>query len=1077
MHRRMLTPVSALAALLALWFSGVAFGADVWRLAGTFNSWNTGDDAWAMQNDPPGSDNWTLTRMLDPGEYQFKFVRNGSWADAHFGVTEDGVTLAQPGTDITLNVQAPAVYQISMNTNSRRWGKRVAEVDEALIIARVLGTPRAGQPFTIDLSDSLIPSKDRGTIRYSIGFSPAAAADAGDVTDGKITVTPTRTGPLTADVQLIDGAGRTSAQQDLRFDVRSALRAHVVRGSWKSDIELMPQADGSAAAVLEVPDGDVSTTVAVFEGDAAEPSAIFEARAGTAGETLLGIVAPNDRPGDAFARFGSWVEASIEPPYAVEQVHLRGDFNAFAGPGQPGAIELASRNSGAFSVIAELPEGAYRYDFLLNGRRSINDPNAGRTSEDGRSVMIVGRTPSDFPPARPDNVTLEAVRHEPALPRDLTPISDGLGIAEVSISTLPGDVESVTLHLRSNRGEPRAKRIDIPMTRTRDLAGFDRWTARVKSGKPKLTYDFTLTDGDFSQTTTTFRADIQPTLDLPDWAKGAVWYQIFTERFRNGNPLNDPSGDGIYVMPWNADWYAVSSQEEAAWRKRFNVPPNEGFPERQGGDLFHVVFDRRYGGDLQGVVEKLDELQELGVTAIYFNPVFEGESMHKYDATDFRHIDDNFGTPASEGRVPARWTHKLDELDDPGSWSWTPADRYFLDVLLPEARERGIRIVIDGVWNHTGREFWAFQDVMKNGIESPYSDWFFAEYTEDGDLESWVAWDGPSGWLPKFLQKPNRDLVDPVKKHIFDVTTRWMDPNGDGDPSDGVDGWRLDVPLDVGLPFWEDWRTHVKSINPDAVIIAEIWQDAAPYLTGQHFDTHMHYPFAWAVTDWLGVRPEQTSSDLARRLTQAFDESAQTCLIHQNLFASHDTDRFVSMLQNPGRNYDQQNRPQDTGPNYIDVKPNKHTYQRSILGVAIQATYLGAPMIYYGDEYGMWGADDPTDRKPVPWPDTGTPENRDDAARPDIRREYVKWFNLRRHQDIGPVLSYGGVRHLESGNDDVFAYVRSLNGDEVYVVVNRGERPFNARQILPEDAKRTRVGPNAASYWFVSNRGEQITGW
>ena len=261
------------------------------------------------------------------------------------------------------------------------------------------------------------------------------------------------------------------------------------------------------------------------------------------------------------------------------------------------------------------------------------------------------------------------------------------------------------------------------------------------------------------------------------------------------------------------------------------------------------------------------------------------------------------------------------------------------------------------------------------------------------------------------------------------------------------------MPLDVGLPFWAEWREHVKSINPDAIIIAEIWDDARETMQGEHFDTQMHYPFAMPVLDWLGVIPGTTSDELIERLELAFDEKPQVNLIHQNLFASHDTDRYVSMLYNPGRSYDQENRIQD-GDDYKDTRPSDDVYELSLLGVAIQATYLGAPMIYYGDEVGMWGADDPTDRKPYPWPDTEPNENPDDVADMELRERYAEWFRLRGDPVLGPVLRYGALTHLRSGDPGVFAYVRSLNGRSVLVVVNRNTEPFDATPLLPRPPAR-----------------------
>lgn len=561
----------------------------------------------------------------------------------------------------------------------------------------------------------------------------------------------------------------------------------------------------------------------------------------------------------------------------------------------------------------------------------------------------------------------------------------------------------------------------------------------------------------------------------PAWAIGAVWYQIFPERFRNGNTLNDPRGPDVYPTPWSADWYAVDPAEEAAWRARTGRAPDATIPRRSGGPVYNWIFDRRYGGDLQGVVEKLDDLKDLGVTAIYLNPVFQAHSSHKYDASDHRHIDVNLAWPAGEGEPPEEWTPIAGETEDPTTWTWTPADRYFVDVFLPECRKRGLPVVIDGVWNHCGRRHFAFQDVMKNGVASRYRDWFTCEFDEHGGLKSWKAWDGPSGSLPAFRQTPDGNLVQPVKDYIEGVTRRWMDPDGDGDPSDGVDGWRLDVVPDLGKPFWRDWHRLVRAINPQAITVAEIWQPAHEYLHGDMFDTQMHYPFAYPVLDWLAVKPGMKSLELHEKLAAAFVDAPATNLIHQNLFASHDTDRYVSMLWNPGREYDRGNNIQNGDKSYKAGKPPREIYDLSILGVAIQAMYLGSPMIYYGDEWGMWGADDPTCRKPLPWPDLGPSANPDDAAMPEIRSKYREWLRLRQDPAVGPVLRYGDVRHLETDFDRLFAFERAFQGAKVLVIVNARREPIRALQLKADYGDSARavlkgddhVGPVTARWWYI----------
>jgi glycosidase len=325
------------------------------------------------------------------------------------------------------------------------------------------------------------------------------------------------------------------------------------------------------------------------------------------------------------------------------------------------------------------------------------------------------------------------------------------------------------------------------------------------------------------------------------------------------------------------------------------------------------------------------------------------------------------------------------------------------------------------------------------------------------------------------------DLNAGVKQHIFDVTKRWMDPNGDGDPSDGIDGWRLDVAGEVGQEFWKDWRSLVKQINPQAITIAEIWGDASDWIEAGAFDTQMHYPFAFPVLDWLRNMDERkqavSSEQLSTRLQAAFKDAPHTTLLHQNLFASHDTDRYVNMLWNPGRGYDrdcaEQNgdaKPREKDASYVPYKPGKppeEIYKLSILGVAMQATYVGSPMVYYGDEIGMWGSDDPTCRKPYPWPDApalknAKPAHSDEQPMQWVKDEYTKWLSLRAKPGaMSDVLRYGNVQHLPTGKADVFAFERRLNEHRVVVVINRGDDVFEASGFLGTAGSKPVAGKSA----------------
>lgn len=1047
---------------------------NVWRLAGTFNGWNANDSAWTMSPVPGEDGVFVIERPINRGSFEFKFVRNGNWAEGHFGAGADN-TLEMPGDDIRLTVRGPANYRIVLDTRNRRWSMDVAEVEEPLLVARTFGTPQPGRAFTLDLTDSLLPDPPETDTNAPIRITSPEQTIAVEI-EGPLlySIVPTETGVFGVEIE-IDSERGVSASKRLTME-SYPLFSFVLRASdFETEGHLEYFGRDTHMAFVDVERNTNLREIVITTHEGAEA---FRAEGGrlAAGRYAMqvhagGVVMNRDPREVPCLHRGHWVEFAYRPSSeapAPETVHLAGSFNAWMGAGTMGAIEMRSRADRSFHTVLDLPDGAHEYQFILDGERRVADP-AGSSAGEQRSVVVVGPTAAEFPPVRVGHINTDAIRHTPMLQSDVLTISSGLGLAEIAVATLPGDVDGVWVQF-GRRGAGAMDRGWAPMERTTDGAGFDRWTARIKTGQTDIVYAFAMTSGPEEFISRDYRARLRPDpLQIPDWAMGAVWYQIFPERFRNANPLNDPHRDSIFFMPWDADWYDITEEEYEAHRIRYNLAEGEPLEERTGGDLFHVVWDRRYGGDLQGIVEKLDDLKELGITALYLNPVFEGESMHKYDATDFRHIDFGFGMPPEAGRIPAEYPYPSLDSDplDETTWEWTAADRYFVDVFLPEAKKRGIRVVIDGVWNHTGRAHWAFQDVVKNGADSEYADWFFARFDEEGNLASWVAWDGPSGWLPKFSQTPDRNLIDPVKEHIFAVTRRWMDPNGDGDPSDGIDGWRLDVPLDIGEPFWVEWRELVKSINPDAIIIAEIWHDANRWMQGQHFDTQMHYPFARPVTEWLAVRPGMTSDELIDALVEAFDEAPQTNLIHQNLFASHDTDRYVSMLYNPGREYDAGNRIQD-GDDYKDTRPPAEIYQLSLLGVAIQATYEGAPMVYYGDEVGMWGADDPTNRKPFPWPDTPPNRNPDDRADMELREQYARWLNLRHDDKIGPVLRYGRTRHHRSGNPDVFIFDRILNDLTVRVAVNKSDASFDAAEFLPvPSGARVTLDPVSAGVWVI----------
>lgn len=668
----------------------------------------------------------------------------------------------------------------------------------------------------------------------------------------------------------------------------------------------------------------------------------------------------------------------------------------------------------------------------------------------------------------PDPIGAVQIGDQDGLALRVTPISGALGLADVAVELTRSDARPVlVLRPDGDRDAP----LFVGMLAVDGQP--QSFTMRVRTGGPLLRFGVRIEEkapphallaehGPFERSTA-------PDSDLatPDWAKGCVWYQIFPERFRNGNPDNDPAGQSFFRKPWTSRWSDVCVDElESAWARSRARPFARAMPRgRPRGQLYNVIYDRRYGGDLQGIVEKLDELRDLGVEALYLNPIFHAQSLHKYDASDYRHIDPTLAHPGTPSR--AELDNRLGESIDPATWVWTEADRYFVDVLLVEARKRGMRVVIDGVWNHVGMDFWAFRDVMEHGSASPFAHWFEARFADPksypdwladpsdlrpGTLVGWKSWGGGgrNGGLPELARDPKRAhqrLLPEIEEHIWAVTRRWMDPNGDGDPSDGIDGWRLDVVPDMPTPFWQAWRNHVKSINPDAVLHCEVWFDAKDYFEARAFDGQMNYPFAMPLVRWLSGEQGTPSERLVASLDRAFRHAPQHDLVQMNLLMSHDTDRLVSRLTNPGLEYDQGARMSDRSSRYDDGRPDERVYDLSVLACAIQATYLGAPMIYNGDEFGMYGADDPDCRKPMSWPDLGTFEEADESGRPDVRDRYRAWLRLRRDPQIGEVLRYGSVRLVPSGHPDVLVFDRTLNGRSVRVVANRSDYPIDVDHL------------------------------
>jgi len=533
----------------------------------------------------------------------------------------------------------------------------------------------------------------------------------------------------------------------------------------------------------------------------------------------------------------------------------------------------------------------------------------------------------------------------------------------------------------------------------------------------------------------------------PEWSKGLVWYQIFPERFRNGDTTNNPAlKDQVgcwpheliepwEVHPWNSDWYKLQNYEK-----------------ENGKDIWYNITRRRYGGDLQGIIDKIGYLKELGVQGIYLNPVFVAPSHHKYDISYYHHIDPNFG-PDPDGD----WQIIKNEVpDDPETWKWTAADSLALK-LIETVHKNNMYIIFDGVFNHMGYNNFALEDIRLNQKNSRFTNWFTITSWEDkkkGTTFEYEGWWGIKD-MPE-LREDSTGIVTGPREYIYSITQRWMDPNGNGDISKGIDGWRLDVANYVGHPFWKKWRTHVKSINSEAFITAEIIENTdylEPYLQGDEFDAAMNYNFAFIASEFF------VNNKKSIPVTE-FDSLLNLLLINfpgdvhhsmQNLIGSHDTHRAASRMVNRDKGswldksfFFEGNKA--FNKNVETRKPTKREYNRLKQLITFQMTFPGAPMIYYGDETGMWGAHDPCCRKPMVWDDikyfpeklnaNGSEKKPDTVeVNQDIYTHYKKLIQIRKELPSLQKGSYETI--LKDDHNNLYGFQRQLGDDKVYVIFNK----------------------------------------
>lgn len=565
---------------------------------------------------------------------------------------------------------------------------------------------------------------------------------------------------------------------------------------------------------------------------------------------------------------------------------------------------------------------------------------------------------------------------------------------------------------------------------------------------------------------------------VPSWAAQAVYYEIIPSRFRNGDTANDPTIDSVgefrnlpdnwQLSPWTADWYGRSPWE-------LSLGPN--FYE-------NGQTSRRFGGDLEGSIQSLNYLQDLGINAVILTRVFQSRSDNSSEVSSFHHVDSSFGPLALEdSAVVAK------ETEDPATWTFTQADRLLLEFIR-QAHDRGIRVVLRIDFTHIGRDFFAFRDLSRAQEKSPYKDWFVVTRFDDPATEKsefkYNGWRGRDS-SPEFASDA-RGLAPGPRAYVSAAVKRWMDPNADGDPSDGVDGWLIDSAPELPMKFWTRWHEQLRKTFPDAFTLCDIRQSAEVFLKEGGFSAATdYYGFAVPVKGFFidGKLKGEDFAALLRQRREVLPPTKIPALL--NLIDSSRTDRVASMAKNPAtESYEPTQIPYDVANSaersetYDITKPDERTWSLQRMIALMQVTYPGAPAFYYGTESGMWGGDEPDNRMPMVWQDMRfAPRLHDPRGKPRIMDDpnfnlavhsfYKQAIQLRRDYRA---LNGGTFLSLEvTGDPRAFAFVRASDDQRLVIVFNRAEQ---ARELVLPASEALEKFEKPAMVFTTANEPEAI---
>ncbi|MCF2679175.1 glycoside hydrolase family 13 protein [Faecalicatena contorta] len=609
------------------------------------------------------------------------------------------------------------------------------------------------------------------------------------------------------------------------------------------------------------------------------------------------------------------------------------------------------------------------------------------------------------------------------------------GTGQYVIPAQPGLNETVTLRFRTAKGDADKVKLitkvgGYDMDKEDTRGEFDYYSIRWRLNEAPFRYCFEITSGEeiryfnrcgvAKEVVKFYDFVIVPGFSTPDWAKGAVMYQIYTDRFCNGDLSNDVETNEYYYI---GDY----SRRVTEWDK---------YPASMGVREF-------YGGDLKGVMDKLDYLQELGVEVLYFNPLFVSPSNHKYDIQDYDYIDPHYGVIVEDGgevlpegvkdnHEATKYQKRTTDIRN------LEASNQLFIQLVEELHRRGMKIILDGVFNHCGSfNKWMDRERIYEGQEgyepgayvspdSPYRSYFrfFQE-----DPACWPYNQNYDGWWGHdTLPKLNYEDSTQLEEYILEVGRKWVSPPYN------VDGWRLDVAADLGRSneynhaFWKRFRKEVKDANPNAIILAEHYGDPSEWLKGDEWDTVMNYdafmePVTWFLTgmekhsderreDLLGNADNFVAS-MSHHMSNMLTPSLQTSM---NELSNHDHSRFLT------RTNHKVGRAERLGCEAAEEGVNEAVMREAVV---MQMTWIGSPTVYYGDEAGVCGFTDPDNRRTYPWGH----ENKELLS---FHKEMIHIHKSRQALRTGSL-------HMLSWRENVLAYARFHEEEQIVIIINNSD--------------------------------------